>query len=160
MKVLKYIIITFVFCCAALSSFAAPANDSTIVDRLNNSPGVNIDQPAALNARLVKGVTVEVSKDSDKDKNTSATQPKQSANGRFSIEIFSGNGAQAKNQANARRRNVGSRFPQYNTRLVYDAPFWRVRAGNFTSRNDAEAAMADIRRAFPSYSAYLRVVGR
>lgn len=80
--------------------------------------------------------------------------------GSFTIEVYSDNSKEAKNEAARRKASVQSRFPQYGATLRFDSPFWRVRVGNFRTREDAEKAMASIRRAFPSYSAYMRIIGR
>ncbi|MBO5052626.1 MAG: SPOR domain-containing protein [Muribaculaceae bacterium] len=57
-----------------------------------------------------------------------------------------------------RRSKIASRLPQYPAYLVFESPYWRVRVGDFTTRTEAESAMAEIRRAFPSFSSDLRIV--
>ncbi|MDE6397013.1 MAG: SPOR domain-containing protein, partial [Muribaculaceae bacterium] len=41
---------------------------------------------------------------------------------------------------------------------LFESPFWRVRLGDFRSRNEATEVMEEVKRSFPSYSPFLRVV--
>lgn len=77
----------------------------------------------------------------------------------YRVQVFSDNNARtAKNEARSKSRNIGARFPQYRTYVMYTSPYWRLRVGDFTSETEAEAAAADLRRAFPAYSREIRVV--
>jgi len=42
--------------------------------------------------------------------------------------------------------------------MTFNSPYWRVKVGDFRTRGEAEAAMAEIREAFPSLSSHLRIV--
>lgn len=153
----------------------------SIVELLDSTPGVTIIQPQALSDRLKKSEdkkadtqTADNTKPGNKNnnvkKNNDTRQPAETKKdkdkdkpqkpGSFSIEVYSDNSKDAKEQATKRRQSVQSRFPQYPASLRFDSPFWRVRVGNFRTREDAESAMANIRRAFPSFSAYMRIIGR
>lgn len=134
-------------------------SDSTynIVTHLADEEGVTIVQPASLTARLSRSRIEEVtSADGAASKPQHGDRVSQGAVWR--VEVFSDNTRQAKTNATSRRRTVQSRFPQWPTVLVFESPFWRVKTGAFSSRGDAEAAMAEIKAAFPAYSPYLRVV--
>jgi hypothetical protein len=91
------------------------------------------------------------------DSQSSATQTR-SKNG-FRVEVFSDNKVQtAKAQAASKKRLLQARLPQYKVYLVFEAPYWRVRLGDFTNRSAAEAAMSEVKRAFPAFATDLRVV--
>lgn len=144
----------------ALFGFAAGAADAdfSISARLDTTRGVTLVQPPALARRLMRSAeavqdNVSPSKSSERSETKSPAR-----GGSYRVEVFSDNTRQAKNHALARQRNVQSRFPQYNVQLVFESPFWRVKVGGFSSRSDAEAAMAEIKAAFPAYSPYLRIV--
>lgn len=51
-----------------------------------------------------------------------------------------------------------SRFPEWRSYVQFNSPYWRVKVGDFRSRAEAEAAIEDMRRAFPYMSAQLRLV--
>ena len=64
----------------------------------------------------------------------------------------------AKNEARSKSRSIGTRFPQYRTYVSYTSPYWRLRVGDFRTRQEAAAAAEELREAFPSYSKEIRVV--
>lgn len=80
----------------------------------------------------------------------------------FRIQIFSDGRNQNTLQARARARasKVLSRFPKYNHQ-VYSfskSPNYYTRIGNFSTRAEANAALAQLRRAFPDFANEMRVV--
>lgn len=143
---------------SGFSAIAQTASDSAycIVSVLENTPGVEITQPAVLTQRLVK--VDAATSDNATGNGVSAANRSHSKNALYRIEAFADNSRQAKTQATARLRNLRTRFPQYPAQLVFESPFWRVKVGEFRSRGDAEAVMSEIKQAFPSYSPYLRIV--
>lgn len=77
----------------------------------------------------------------------------------FRIQVFSDNNSRtAKNEARTKSHNISEAFPHLRTYVTYDAPYWRLRVGDFRSRTDAEEAAEEIKRHFPSYSREVRVV--
>lgn len=158
-KTLIFIFLTiFIFGCKVVLS-AQNYTDTTfcIVDVLNATEGVKIVQPDGLTERLKKSAIVPADM-STNTKSENAQVNSRNRGGAYRIEVFSDNSRGAKNQANARRRIVQSRFPEYPAVLVFESPFWRVKVGNFSSRSDAEAVMAEIKNALPAYAPYMRVV--
>ncbi len=152
MMTMRRYFFTFLIICL---TFIAKADDQkpSIINHINASGNITVEAPDELNSRLTQDADDQVS-----DGTTQRSQTYVSSVG-FRVEIFAGNNARtAKSQASARRRNVSSRFPQYNAYLVFESPYWRVRVGDFHSRPEAEAALAEIRRAFPSYGKDLRIV--
>lgn len=78
------------------------------------------------------------------------------------IQIFSDGRNQntLQNRARARANAVTARFPKYRNQ-VYSfskAPNWYTRIGNFKTQAEANAALAELRRAFPQFAAEMRVV--
>ena len=138
-----------------LSARESDVLNAPVVLSLQETPGVTLNQPEALTARLTK--TTESESDINGASNTQGAKT-SSKTGHYRVEVYSDNTRQAKSHASARVNNLVNRFPQYNTQLVFDSPFWRVKVGPFSSRSDAEAAMAEIRSAFPAYAPYLRIV--
>ena len=129
-----------------------PADVPHILTALDSTPGVTIIVPEGLAPRLER-TSAEAAAKAE-----AATSVRPQRQLYYRVEVFADNGRNAKAQAGAKRRNMQSRFPQYPSSLAFDAPFWRVRVGEFRSRGDAESALVEIRNAFPSYSPYLRIV--
>lgn len=145
------------FCMSAQTTGSDVPN---IVESIEQSGLITISQPAGLQNRLyVAGrQNAQSSAERPGSPSTGQTVTGKSAHG-FRVEVFADNNIRtAKKQASARKAKVQSRFPQYRTYLVFESPYWRVRMGDFASREAAQAALAEIRSAMPSIAGDLRVV--
>lgn len=77
----------------------------------------------------------------------------------YRVQVFDDNNpSSAKHKAQARARQMQSRFPEWHTYVQFNSPYWRVKVGDFRSRSEAESAMATIRAAFPAYAKQMRVI--
>ena len=67
----------------------------------------------------------------------------------FRIQIYSGSSASAKDEA----MKAQSKFQNINTTdnayVIYTAPFWRVRVGDFRYRTEAMATLEKLKGTFP-----------
>ena len=144
--------LSIIFACVGFFAIAAE-DDYNISNEFTEESGVTLVQPDKLRQRLQRVNVEELV-----DENGESVEKEAPRAVTFSVEVFADNSRQAEIQANARRRNMQQRFPQYTSRLEYETPFWRVKVGNFVSRSDAEEALALIRREFPAYASYLRIV--
>lgn len=65
------------------------------------------------------------------------------------IQIFSGNDqATAKEEAFRKEAIVKAKLPDLNTYVMYNAPFWRVRLGDFFTYEEAYEVLLDLRKSF------------
>lgn len=77
----------------------------------------------------------------------------------YRVQVFSDNNTRtAKTEANSKQRIISSRFPQYQTYVMYTSPYWRLKVGDFRTQQEATAAADELRKAFPAYSKEIRVV--
>lgn len=77
----------------------------------------------------------------------------------FRIQAFSDNNYRtAKAAAQSRAKSIAMQFPQYRSYITYNAPTWRLRIGDFANQQEAKAAIAAIRKAFPSFARELTIV--
>ncbi len=77
----------------------------------------------------------------------------------YKIQAFSGNNQRtSKNEAYYKQGLVSSSFPQYEAVVTFDSPFWRLRVGNFKSREDANEVMMQMKAAFPSFGKEMYIV--
>lgn len=147
---------------AAATSVTAPTDSvnvqvTTIADHINASGHARIKQPPLLNARLAAAATA-ASKEKEEAKAESESTAPQTTGG-YRIQLFSGNNARtAKNEATKRATQVESLFPEYATYVNYDAPYWRLKVGNFRNYEEASAALSRLKAALPSYAREMRVV--
>lgn len=80
----------------------------------------------------------------------------------YRIQVFSDGRNQASLEARAKARGnaIASRFPKYRGQVYVfsKSPNWYARIGNFRTLGEANAALAELRRAFPAFSSEMRAV--
>ena len=67
----------------------------------------------------------------------------------FRIQLYSGSGPAAKQEALAKKTKFLSMFPSEKAYTVYTAPFWRVRVGDFRFRSEAQPLLNRVKVQFP-----------
>jgi len=55
-----------------------------------------------------------------------------------------------RNQALTAKSKLLSLYPEHKTYLMYQAPYFKIRIGNFIEKNDAEALKKELTRMFPA----------
>lgn len=70
----------------------------------------------------------------------------------FKIQVFSGNNqSRSKNEAFSKKAQVEDAFPELEALVTFNSPFWRLRVGNFQTREEAQAVLAEMKRRLPSF---------
>lgn len=126
-------------------------NDSTIVGHIERSSQnrVHIYQPTELGERL---------KASNGNPDNGPKKAGKHLVG-YRIQVFADNNQRtAKSEALSRERNIMSQYPELDCYLTYKAPTWRLRVGDFKTREEAVDMMKQMQKAFPSYSREMIVV--
>lgn len=138
---------------AAIATMTAA--QKTIADHLQQSTGgrVTIHQPAMLNMRLSpeNGDTTNLATHElmRNEKNTVG----------YRIQVFSDrNQRTAKGEALSKERNIKASFPDMGTYISYDAPSWRLRVGDFRTREEAKVQLDELRELFPGYANEMIIV--
>ncbi len=145
-------LLTLIICAIVILGLTAQ-EPATIADQINASGKATIFQPAKLNARLRTKVATDPVQD------TAASDKPATSTGGYRIQLFSGNNARtAQNRATGRASLVNEQFPEYDTYITFDAPYWRLKIGDFRSYEDATTALARLKAAFPEYAREMRVV--
>lgn len=127
---------------------------STIFDALaETSAGkgeVVINQPAAVRnmvgARL-SGANIE------RGENTTYIKTQG-----YRVQVFSGNQRSSKEEAFRKESEVKNTFPEVQTYVTYNAPFWRLRVGDFGSHEQAYYLLRQLSDAFPKYGKEMYIV--
>ncbi|MGN1246817.1 MAG: SPOR domain-containing protein [Muribaculaceae bacterium] len=137
---------------AAFCAFSALAqSQASIVEHIQSaSQGrVTVNQPAKLTNRLRP-------ENGNPDNGTKATIKNRVG---YRIQVFADkNQRTAKSEALSRERNVQARFPELGCYLSYNAPTWRMRVGDFLTREEALEMMQQLKKEFPSYAREMIVV--
>ncbi len=77
----------------------------------------------------------------------------------FKIQAFSGNNQRtSKNEANTKQRLINESFPEQETVVTFDSPFWRLRVGNFRTREEANEVLREMQKVFTSFGKEMYVV--
>ncbi|MDY3067351.1 SPOR domain-containing protein [Porphyromonas sp.] len=76
----------------------------------------------------------------------------------YKIQVYSGNLSSSRGIASSRERQINALYPELMPTVEYDAPFWRLRVGNFIEREEAQQALEELRKAFPAFSREMYIV--
>ena len=138
--------------CLATANAQTPA---TIADYLQQSSAgrVTVHQPEALNRRLspTSGDTTNVATHHH-------FMGKKEMVG-YRIQVFSDrNQRTAKGEALSKERSMKEAFPEMGTYITYDAPSWRLRVGDFRTRDEAASRLAELKELFPGYANEMIIV--
>ncbi len=153
---MKKLYLCLVIAVAAVGSMSArEAADSvaqsiSFADRvMQRHTNVSVVQPEELNARLLRTAS----------STSSASSGEVTSGAGYRLQVYSNNNARtAKAEASARASQIAERFPQWATYVQWDAPYWRLRVGDFPSYHDATSAMSEMKQAFPAFQREIRVV--
>lgn len=161
MKLRPYIALTVLVPCAvALAQEpVVQTADSivSIVSQINSSGNIMVEQPAQLELRLQR--QHQEIPDSDSESQIHDGNRAVASRSGYRIQVFDDNNPRtAAGQAKVRGQQMEASFPQYKTYVSFNSPYWRVKVGDFRTRGEAEAALVNIREAFPQLGAYLRIV--
>ena len=161
MKRIPCILLLFAFMMAGTSSlFAQTALEgerSTIFDALQRSGlgkgEVVINQSAAIREMVgerMRGANVETT--------DSLTFLKVQG---YRTQVFSGNNQRvSKDEAFRKEKEIKELFPEIPTYVTYNAPFWKLRVGDFRSHEEAYHMMRLLMGAFPKYGKEMCIVRR
>lgn len=76
----------------------------------------------------------------------------------YRVQVYNGNVASSKRDANHRAAQIAQMHPELQCYLTYRAPFWRLLVGDFASRQEADEAVRQLKKSFPSYAREIYVV--
>lgn len=77
----------------------------------------------------------------------------------FRAQVFSGNNQRkSKDEAFSKEKEIKELFPDVPTYVTYNAPFWRVRVGDFRTHEEAHHMQRQLMNAFPSYKKEMYIV--
>ena len=64
---------------------------------------------------------------------------------RYKIQVYSGN----RSDAETTQSKFDSSYPNWRTTIVYEYPNFKIWAGSFTTRLEADRALKEVKRTFP-----------
>jgi hypothetical protein len=77
----------------------------------------------------------------------------------YRIQVFTDNNQRtAKTEALSKERQIKELFPDVSTHVIYNAPFWRLRVGDFVTFEEAYSLMCRLAEAFPAFKKEIQVL--
>lgn len=77
----------------------------------------------------------------------------------YRTQVFSGNNQRkSKDEAFQKEKEIKEAFPYVPTYVTYNAPFWRLRVGDFRSHEEAYRMQRLLMEAFPAYGKEMYIV--
>jgi hypothetical protein len=135
----------------------APPSRYTIIDELQTpypyKGNVTIDQPEAIRnmigARRAMAADIETATDGK-------TYLKYQG---YRVQVFSGNDQRtSKDEAFKIEREMKDLIPGIPTYVTYNAPFWRLRIGDYNSHEEAFHVQRQLMQAFPKYGKEMYII--
>lgn len=155
------LIICVLFLCQdidAQDSVTSATADTTIIDHFTAVGGNSVVQPEALLLRLKPILDPSEIEESD-ERRSDTPSASHSRPAGWRVQVFSDNNPRtAKAEASKKERLISARFPQHQAYVRYNAPYWRLRIGDFRTQQEANSVADELRKAFPAYSKEIRVV--
>lgn len=69
----------------------------------------------------------------------------------YKVQIYSGNARDSRSIANSRSAQVKQLYPDLESVILYNAPFWKAQIGNFVTREEAQEVLHNVKKSFPSF---------
>ncbi|MFV0397271.1 MAG: SPOR domain-containing protein [Bacteroidales bacterium] len=134
-----------------LFSFSFSIQSQGIFDRLESKNGkgvVEIHQSESI--KKLVGTPMPSIKEGESNVLTTAG---------YQIHVFSGNKQRAsKDEAYSKEERIKTAYPEHVTYVKYNAPFWRLRVGDFRTYEEADELLRDMRRQFPDFAKEMFIV--
>lgn len=159
-KLIIAIAAALVLMVAPAAGAQAQADTAAIISKIEAAGRIHVIIPEGLSSRLQpdSNSPAEVAEEESETAAPAQTAHRTSAVG-YRVQVFDDNNVRtAKHEAENRKRQMESRFPEFRVYMQFNSPYWRVKVGDFRTRSEAEAAMAAIKSAFPGLNSQLRVV--
>lgn len=145
----KLLVISLALVAALGLGAAEPVDTTGIIGMIDANPKLTVSQPAKLAERLLPERTAQ----------TGAAESASVATGGYRVQVYSGNNPRtARAEAHGRSANISAEFPEWTTYVNFDAPYWRLKVGDFRSYEEARSALSLLKKHFPSYAREMRIV--
>lgn len=155
-----YALLTIASTQVAESAQLNPSGNSiTVVAPEELTKRLRIDAPEQQDASSDQQVFEKGSAPTPAEGNTISATGAAKKTGGYRVQVFSDNNPKtAKGEARSKAKEIGETFPQLNTYVVFTAPYWRLRVGDFRTQEEADNCAIQIKKAFPGFAKEVRVI--
>lgn len=120
---------------------------------------ISVSQPAALDSLLQRPVATPAAKEETGQTPAAADTRSHKSKSGYRVQIFEDNNPlSARRTAESYHSRMQTEFPRIRSYISFNSPYWRVKAGDFRTRAEAEGMLAELKQAFPSLAPYMRIV--
>lgn len=152
----KGLYLFFAFCLFATYISA----QKTIVEDINTAKwgqgDVKVMQDEAIQNRVA--IRYDSSEDSIEDAQVRSSSTPIKGGG-YKIQVFMGNDQQqSKREAESKQAQIRSVYPELQTSIAFNSPFWRLRVINIATREDAQQILTELKKQFPSFGKEMYVI--
>lgn len=156
MKFFRLFLLCFIFPFTVFAQDSSSESKSeTIVDRINKL------EPGKGSVKIIQdeSITNRLGRKGKKPAGNDAAPVTYIEMMGFRIQVFAGNNQRiSKSEAYTKESDVKSIFPELSTYVVYTAPFWRLRVGDFQTFQEAQRNMTKLRAEFPAYGREMSII--
>lgn len=156
---MKFFRLFLLFCLFPFAVFAQDSSSDskaeTIVDRINKL------EPGKGSVQIIQdeNITNRLGRKGKKQPGTDAAPVTFIEMMGYRIQVFAGNNQRvSKSEAYTKESDVKSIFPELSTYVVYTAPFWRLRVGDFQTFQEAQRNMTKLRAEFPAFGREMSII--
>lgn len=149
--------ILVIFCLFSGLSFAQN-RQKAIIDEIN-TPRAGQGQVKVMEDENVQQAVIPVNADRAKEGGAFDSSASYTKTRGFKIQVFSGNNpTRSRREAESKQAQVRNAFPELETIVTYNAPVWRLRVGNFVTREEADEVLKEMKKTFPGFGKEMYVV--
>ena len=137
----------------------APHTGATIVNQIEADSTIVINQPAKLDSLLARKAIVAPIPDENAAENGVEETYVRKTRAVFRVLLYEDNNPlSARRSAESYIRRFQEDFPDIPSYISFNSPYWKVSVGNYRSRGEAEAMLAEFKTTYPGAAPYMRVV--
>lgn len=152
MKLKFNILLSFLFFC--LTGLLAQSYSSSIIEELTKKDYAQGEVTIKSDPRITQLIGKQGAGHTEADPSSDVVLKMQG----YRIQAFSSSQGKSKDEAFSKERQIKSQFPQLSTYVTYKAPVWRLRVGDFQTREEASSIMRDLKKEFPSFGKEMYIV--
>ncbi len=133
---------------------ASADEPQSIVAKIQSGGKITISQPAELDSLLQRPAALP----DDENRAATANDSKSTRPG-YRILLFEDNDPlTARRSAETYHNRMQTDYPSIRSYISFNSPYWRVKAGDFRTRIEAETMLTELKDAFPKIAPYMRIV--
>jgi hypothetical protein len=148
----RFVLFSLFLCCLGLSSLRAQTTQANIISALQSN---DLEGNGSIKIVSDPKIAALIGKPSG---NNADNGQSIKING-YRIQVFMGNNPKtAKGEAEQKESLIKASFPEITSEIKYVAPNWKVLAGDFMTKDEADVFKQKLQKAFPAFGKEMYIV--